>query len=140
MTSEANLKNAILTTNLCASLILISIDANQIKQVLINLIQNAFEAMPEGGGEVEIRLTPNVDEHCVEISISDNGVGISEKQINEIFNPFFTTKENGLGLGLSICYRIIESHNGNIHIKSNAEQGTQFVVSLPLAYDIQDDH
>lgn len=58
MTSEANLKNAILTTNLCASLILISIDANQIKQVLINLIQNAFEAMPEGGGEVEIRLTP----------------------------------------------------------------------------------
>lgn len=140
MTSEANLKNAILTTNLCASLILISIDANQIKQVLINLIQNAFEAMPEGGGEVEIRLTPNVDEHCVEISISDNGVGISEKQINEIFNPFFTTKENGLGLGLSICYRIIESHNGNIHIKSNAEHGTQFIVSLPLAYDIQNDH
>ncbi|SFL15463.1 PAS domain S-box-containing protein [Paenibacillus sp. 1_12] len=132
MTSQANLKNAILTTDLCITLILISIDANQIKQVLINIIQNAFEAMPEGGGEVEISLTPNLQDNCVEITISDNGVGISEKQINEIFNPFYTTKENGLGLGLSICYRIIESHNGNIQIKSNTKYGTKFIITLPF--------
>jgi two-component system, sporulation sensor kinase E len=131
MTIQGNLKNVILKINLCAPPIMIYMDAVQMKQVLINLIQNAFEAMPSGG-EVEINLTDDTGDDDVVISIADNGVGITEAQLKEIFTPFFTTKDNGLGLGLSICYRIVENHNGKIQIKSNPGVGTQFSIILPL--------
>jgi two-component system, sporulation sensor kinase E len=132
MTIQGNLKNMVLKENLCTPLIMIYMDAVQMKQVLINLIQNAFEAMPSGG-EVEISLSyDSVDPNNVVIGISDIGIGITDEQMKEIFTPFFTTKDNGLGLGLSICYRIIENHNGRIQIKSNPGAGTTFNIILPI--------
>ncbi len=131
MTSQANFSNIILTTDLCETPLPIFIDSIQIKQVLINLIQNAFEAMPKGG-QVDIRLTCNKKQNTAVVTIRDYGVGISKDQMKNVFNPFFTTKENGLGLGLSICYRIIENHNGKIQMKANEERGTQFSITLPL--------
>ncbi|WP_018756144.1 ATP-binding protein [Paenibacillus terrigena] len=131
MTSQANFNNIILTTDLYELPLPIYIDSVQIKQVLINLIQNAFEAMPKGG-QVDIRLTCNKKQNTAVITIRDYGIGISKDQMKNVFNPFFTTKENGLGLGLSICYRIIENHNGKIQIKASEERGTKFSITLPL--------
>lgn len=131
MTSQANLQDTVLKTELCEPPMMIFIDGVQIKQVLINLIQNAIEAMPDGG-EVDIRLALDTENNYAEISICDTGVGIDEEQLKEIFNPFFTTKDNGLGLGLSICYRIIENHNGKIQIKSTSSGGTQFIILIPF--------
>jgi two-component system, sporulation sensor kinase E len=132
MTIQGNLKNMFLKVILCAPLIMIYMDAVQMKQVLINLIQNAFEAMPSGG-EVEINLNyDSTDTNYIVISISDIGIGITDEQMKEIFTPFFTTKDNGLGLGLSICYRIVENHNGRIQIKSIPGAGTTFSIILPI--------
>ncbi|QGQ96335.1 PAS domain-containing protein [Paenibacillus psychroresistens] len=132
MTIQGNLKNMLLTVNLCNPLIMIYIDAVQMKQVLINLIQNAFEAMPSGG-EVEIGLSyDSLDPNIIVISISDIGTGITDEQMKDIFTPFFTTKDNGLGLGLSICYRIVENHNGKIQFKSTPGVGTTFTIILPI--------
>jgi signal transduction histidine kinase len=132
MTSQANFNNVIITTDLCEPDLSLYIDSIQIKQVLINLIQNAFEAMPRGG-QVDIRLSIHKELNMAMITIRDYGVGISEEQMNHVFNPFFTTKENGLGLGLSICYRIIENHGGSIQIKTPVGRGTQFTISLPIS-------
>jgi two-component system, sporulation sensor kinase E len=131
MTIQGNMKNMVLKVDLCAPPIMIYMDAVQMKQVLINLIQNAFEAMPSGG-EVDISLTYDSEDNFVVIGIADIGVGITEEQLKEIFTPFFTTKDNGLGLGLSICYRIVENHNGKIQIKSIPGIATQFSIILPL--------
>jgi PAS domain S-box-containing protein len=110
-------------------------DKNQIEQVLLNLISNARDAMevkPEK--ELTIRTYPNRNGRQVKIGIRDTGIGMTEEQIEQIFNPFFTTKDSdkGVGLGLSICYRIIEAHQGKIEVKSTLNAGTEFIVSLPV--------
>ena len=106
------------------------IDHEQIRQVLVNLIINAVEAMPEGG-TIEI-ITRRNEEDQIEIILSDTGCGISRDHVKEIFNPFFTTKEKGTGLGLSIVQRIIDEQGGNIKVDSTINQGTQFIISLPM--------
>jgi len=110
-------------------------DKNQIEQVLMNLISNAWDAM-EGKHEKEltIRTYLRQDERQVKIGIRDTGIGMTEDQIEQIFNPFFTTKDSGkgVGLGLSICYRIIEAHQGKIEVTSTLGTGTEFLVSLPV--------
>ena len=98
--------------------------------MLVNLILNALEAMPEGG-TIEI-ITRRNEEDQIEIILSDTGCGISKDQVREIFNPFFTTKERGTGLGLSIVQRIINEQCGKIEVDSRLNQGTQFVISLPM--------
>jgi signal transduction histidine kinase len=109
-------------------------DPQQIEQVLINLIQNAIQAMPEGG-----KLTLAVGEynHSAIIQIQDTGVGIPEENLKKIFDPFFTTKPigEGTGLGLSVSYGIIKNHDGDILVKSKVGKGTIFTIRLPLAED-----
>ncbi|RBW70732.1 ATP-binding protein [Bacillus taeanensis] len=109
----------------------LSVDEMQIKQVIINLIQNAIDAMPDGG-KITISLKRNFDKNKVEVHVCDEGEGMSEKQINNISTPFFTTKEKGLGLGLAICHRIIELHKGSLNVFSKKQEGTNFVISLPI--------
>ena len=106
------------------------IDQEKIRQVLVNLILNALEAMPEGG-TIEI-ITRRNEEDQIEIILSDTGCGISKDHLQEIFNPFFTTKERGTGLGLSIVQRIINEQGGKIKVSSTINQGTQFIISLPM--------
>ncbi|MFW6146871.1 MAG: PAS domain S-box protein [Thermodesulfobacteriota bacterium] len=110
-------------------------DKNQIEQVLLNLISNARDAMEskeEKALTIQTRL--NQKGKQVEISVRDTGVGMTDEQIEKIFNPFFTTKDSdkGIGLGLSICYRLIEAHQGKIEVKSTLNKGTEFLVSLPV--------
>jgi two-component system NtrC family sensor kinase len=107
-------------------------DANQVQQVMINLLFNAAEAMPEGG-LIAIRAAVAADRTVV-VSVADTGVGIPETALPHIFRPFFTTKQKkGMGLGLSICERIVRSHGGHIAVESRPGQGTTFHLHFPLA-------
>jgi signal transduction histidine kinase len=108
-------------------------DAEQIEQVLINLITNASQAMREGGGELRIRCQHSWlrGEAALRVEISDTGGGIPPKLMRNIFNPFFTTKEEGTGLGLPISHRIIEHHQGEIEVINTAD-GACFSIILPV--------
>jgi two-component system NtrC family sensor kinase len=110
----------------------IAVDSNKIKQVFLNLMLNAAEAMPEGGSlSIKSRLSEN--EKYVEIEFTDTGLGIPEENINKLFDPFFTTKSGGTGLGLAVSYGIIEQHKGKIEVRSKQGQGSTFVVRLPIS-------
>jgi two-component system sporulation sensor kinase A len=105
-------------------------DENQIKQVFINLLKNAIEAM-SGGGTIHI-IIRQFDSHQIRVRIVDHGIGIPDQIIAKIGEPFLTTKENGTGLGLMVCYRIIEAHKGTMIIKSKEGHGTTIDIDLPL--------
>jgi signal transduction histidine kinase len=104
-------------------------DANQLHQVLINLIKNALEAMPEGG---KITISSRVRGTNAEISIADTGEGMTPEVAANIFQPYFTTKETGTGLGLANCQSIIQEHGGSILVESHPGRGTTFTILLPL--------
>jgi two-component system NtrC family sensor kinase len=107
-------------------------DATQLRQVLLNIILNSCEAMNTGGILTITTAFLDKRKKVVQVEISDNGVGINEKDISKIFDPFFTSKEQGTGLGLSVVYGIISSHHGTIQVKSNVEEGTTVVIKLPV--------
>jgi two-component system NtrC family sensor kinase len=112
-----------------ASLPLISADEKQIQEVIMNLLNNARDAMPTGG---EITINTSLDSEYLKINIKDSGVGMDDKTLTRVFEPFFTTKEKGTGLGLSVCYGIIKAHSGKIEVKSQPQKGTTVHVWLPL--------
>jgi two-component system, NtrC family, sensor kinase len=110
---------------------------HELQQLLVNLILNAVDAMPQGG-RLTISTAPHkVDPQGVEIRIEDTGQGIARENLNRIFDPFFTTREpgRGTGLGLSICSRIVESMSGRIEVESEWGRGSAFIVVLPAAPD-----
>lgn len=108
----------------------IMIDKEQIKQVLINIIQNSFDAMSRGG-KLMIRAAAAQGESAVKISVKDSGCGMDRKIVERIFKPFYTTKENGTGLGLSVSRQIIENHSGRIEVDSAPGKGTTINLYLP---------
>lgn len=110
---------------------LVLVDRIQIQQVLVNLIRNALEAM-QASNRRELTITtkkPKPD--TIEISVADTGTGISQEIADHLFQPFFTTKPHGMGVGLSISRTIIEDHGGQIWIEPNPGGGTIFKISLP---------
>lgn len=104
-------------------------DSDQIHQVLLNLLLNSIQAI-EGQGRITVEIEPR-DESAA-ILVSDTGRGISPEHLPNIFRPFYTTKGNGTGLGLSLARRIVEEHHGRIDVTSSVGQGTKFAVLLPL--------
>ncbi len=106
-------------------------DEAMLRQVLLNLAINACQAMPDGG---TLRITcADAPRGRVEIRVSDTGVGISQEHLGKIFDLYFTTKEDGTGLGLSMVYRIVQMHDGEIDVESTPGRGTTFKVLLPRA-------
>lgn len=107
-------------------------DALQLQQVIVNLVVNALQAMPDGG---KLTLSTYRSPEFVYLSVEDTGIGISEEVINQIFNPFFTTKEvgKGTGLGLSVVHGIITSFKAKITVGSKEGKGTTFVIEFPIA-------
>ena len=105
------------------------IDVAQIKQALVNLVKNASQAMTKGG-VLSVQTDSGVD--GVVVSIADTGGGIPQEQINRIFEPFYTTKKKGTGLGLMIVQRIVRDHGGRIDLESRVGKGTTFRIWLPL--------
>jgi two-component system, NtrC family, sensor histidine kinase HydH len=106
-------------------------DPELLKQVLLNLVINAFQAMPEGG-EVALAARPSGDKLLIQIK--DEGSGIREEDRDKIFDPFFTTKENGTGLGLPVAHQIVEQHGGILTAEANPGKGMTFSVLLPLRH------
>jgi len=116
-------------TKLARQLTATPIDATQIQQVLVNLVKNASQAMTTGG---TLTLQTGENSDAVWVSVADTGGGIPQEQLNRIFEPFYTTKKKGSGLGLMIVQRIVRAHNGRIELESNVGKGTTFRIWLPL--------
>jgi two-component system, sporulation sensor kinase E len=116
-------------TKLARQLPFAPIDPMQIQQVLVNLIKNAMHAMTRGG---TLKLQTGEGTDGVWISVADTGGGIPQEQINRIFEPFYTTKKKGSGLGLMIVQRIVRAHGGRIELESHVGRGTTFGIWLPL--------
>jgi len=109
-------------------------DRVQLQQVIINLVMNGIEAMAPvtvRQRELWIRSRPH-QEHQILVAVQDSGVGIDPEQMDRIFNPFFTTKEDGMGMGLSICRSIIEAHGGELWALPNERSGATFQFTVPI--------
>jgi signal transduction histidine kinase len=112
---------------------------DQILEVFLNVCMNAVEAMQTHGGTLSIDMVLPIDRDQVGVKFSDSGPGINTEIIEHLFEPFTTTKENGLGLGLSICYGIIQRHGGQMMVDSQPGLGTTFTIWLPLAVQGQEE-
>jgi signal transduction histidine kinase len=107
-------------------------DLSQLNQVVINLIVNALQAMPQGG---DLKIQTSCEGNHVLLIVEDTGIGMSDEVLEKIFTPFFTTKEvgQGTGLGLPVVHGIITSHGGSVSVKSKMGRGTRFEIQLPAA-------
>ncbi|WP_339149538.1 MULTISPECIES: ATP-binding protein [unclassified Sutcliffiella] len=126
--SEAFIHQVVIEVEHPDEYIWLNCEPNQLKQVLINTIKNGMEAMPNGG---KITIQTKVMEGFVHLSIMDEGTGIPEEVINKVGQPFFTTKEQGTGLGLMVSMKIIENHGGQLTIHSQANKGSTVEILLP---------
>ena len=122
-------ENIELTKRLDTSLPEVEIDTDQVRQVLVNIITNAVQAMPEGG---KLTIGARAVDNFLQVEITDTGVGIPEDAIEKVFDPLYTTRAKGIGLGLAVCQSIIERHEGHIEVASKMRKGTTFTVRLPL--------
>lgn len=104
-------------------------DERFLRQMLINLLKNAKAAMPDGG---MIRLLTGSSDEFVHITVEDTGTGIPEDILNKIFEPYFTTKIDGTGLGLTMVYKVVKGHGGDITVQSREGSGTRFTIQLPI--------
>jgi two-component system NtrC family sensor kinase len=107
-------------------------DSTQLRQVFLNIILNSCEAMNNGGILTITTTFSDKRKKVVRVEITDNGLGIDDKDLSKIFDPFFTSKEQGTGLGLSVVYGIISSHHGTIQVRSKMGEGTTIVIKLPV--------
>jgi PAS domain S-box-containing protein len=109
-------------------------DRVQLQQVILNLIVNAVEAMSGvGEGSRELQISAEIDaSNCVLVAVRDSGPGLHPASLERLFNPFYTTKSSGMGMGLSICRSIVDAHGGRIWATANVPQGATFQVTLPL--------
>jgi signal transduction histidine kinase len=124
-----------LVTDLCGDLPWISVDRNQIKQVILNLIHNALHAMPTGGELLIKTERRSRDQRSwLTVSLKDSGTGIAPENLERVFEPFFTTRsrDGGTGLGLSVTYGIVTDHGGLIEVESKVGKGSLFTVWLPV--------
>lgn len=126
---ELENRNLHVKTKLARQMPLTPIDATQIQQVLVNLVKNAIQAMTKGG---TLSIQTGEGSEAVWFSVTDSGGGIPEELLNRIFEPFYTTKKKGTGLGLIIVQRIIRAHGGHIEVESQVGRGTTFRIWLPL--------
>ncbi len=109
----------------------IMIDRQQIEQVIMNLITNASEALKKSDKDKSIKIATRFEQQSVIVKVSDSGPGISKLEAKKIFNPFYTTKSDGSGIGLSICQRIIADHKGTIAVSQSAAGGAEFSIRIP---------
>jgi signal transduction histidine kinase len=135
--NQAVLKGIEIVSECAADTPSVMADSEQIKQVLHNLILNAFQAM-SGGGKLTVRLSTDTTPGWVRLEVTDTGLGIAPEHFSRLGEAFFTTKEEGTGLGLAISYRIIEDHQGRIEVLSEEGKGTTFLIKLPVAVESED--
>ncbi len=127
--AEIEQRDILAEEDLTDGLPLLEVDRNQLKQAFYNIVRNSFQAMGAGG---ILRITTGMDDTFVYITFSDTGGGISTENMNKLFQPYFTTKETGSGLGLLIVRRIIREHGGEIDIVSTEGKGVALTIRLPF--------
>lgn len=115
---------------------IMNLDRQQIKQAMINLVDNAIPMIQRETGRIEITLTHDPILKSIRIEVTDNGVGIPDEDKIRLFEPYFSTKKTGMGLGLTIVSTIISDHNGMINVQDNIPQGAKFVIELPTLSDL----
>src|SRR4030066_563381 len=136
---ESESKKIRMVTDMNAHLPKVYANYEEIKQAFLNIVKNAFEAMPEGGQLTITTCRKSDSPKYIEVTFTDTGIGIKKENSNNLFNPFFTTKIRGTGLGLAICRRIIsERHHGKIYIESDENKGATVKVELPIGRRLGD--
>ncbi len=130
LSSEASLYNVQINSRFPEEPIMIECEPNQLKQLFINIIKNAIEASINGGTVMIVLKQEN--ELQISIMINDNGCGISQERLKKIGEPFYSSKEKGTGLGLTVSFRIVQTHKGSIHFDSQKNNGTSVLISLPI--------
>jgi signal transduction histidine kinase len=135
--TQAKEKNAEITREFDLSLPKVWIDKEQMKQVFMNLILNAIQAMNDGGSivistRISARSNAELIKEYVQVGIRDTGVGIPEENLEHIFDPFFTSKDEGSGLGLAVSHQIVQEHGGFLTVESTVGKGTVFFVHVPV--------
>ena len=135
--TDATVRNTVIKTEFDTNLPFVSGDRIQLQQVLLNLISNSFDALESNQGEREILIrTSRKDTDTIIVEVKDSGCGIPAHDIPKLFTHFFTSKPDGLGMGLSISRSIVESHGGRLDVKNNPERGATFYFTIPV--DIKD--
>ncbi len=135
--TEAVIKGVDLTRELPPEKLPVEADRVQLQQVLLNLVTNAFEAS-EGVEEATLQITARATEGSAEVAVRDNGRGIEGQGVEDLFEPFHTTRTEGLGLGLEISRSIVEAHGGRLWASENEDAGLTFRFTIPLATDTDD--
>ncbi len=114
----------------------IKADDKRLHEVFMNVIKNARESMPDGG---DITIITGEENGVILVEIRDEGEGIQEENIKKVFDPFFSTKLKGLGLGLSVCYGIIKDHGGEMHFESETGKGSRLLITFPVVNEDRKD-
>ena len=133
--SEATIKNITMSLCLMNNNTQVLINEHELRQVLINLLKNSIEAIETSSNFHEngmISITTEVSEHHAYIHVIDNGCGISNENMKKLFTPFFTTKERGTGIGLSLCKEIIDHNDGHLFASTIQKAGTKFTIKFPI--------
>lgn len=128
--NEFHLQHVRIEKNLSKDIEKLFLDENQIEQVFINLLLNALHAVDDSG-LITVQSAMDAERNSIHVEVADNGCGIAAGDIKNIFEPFFSTKANGTGLGLAVSYGIIRNHQGDLRVFSEPGQGTRFVIKLP---------
>lgn len=129
LSPEADEKNIEVVSDVEKFLPRIEMDSRYLRQSLLNIVENAFAAMPGGG---RLTISVKLDGNFEIITIKDTGTGIDEDHLSKIFEPYFTTKASGTGLGLTVVYKVIKEHRGDIFVASEPGKGTVFTIKLPV--------
>jgi signal transduction histidine kinase len=129
--NEFRLRHVDLELQLSENMVKTLLDENQIEQVFINLLLNAIHAVEENG-RVTIQTAVDSETNKIRVEITDNGCGIAADDIKKIFEPFYSTKTKGTGLGLAVSYGIVKNHQGDIRVYSVLRQGTRFTLDFPI--------
>ena len=130
--AELKEKGISLKMHLAVSLPKVLADSTLIQQSILNLVKNAIQAMPEGKKDPEISISTFIEGDMVKISVADNGCGMTEEQMSKIFEPYYTTKSSGTGLGLTVLFKIMKQHEGDVTVRSTPGAGSEFTLQIPV--------
>ncbi len=130
--NEFHLRHVRVEKKLAENMVETMLDVDQMEQVFVNFLLNGVEAIRKEEGTIKIRSGVDLDNRYVRVEVEDSGEGIPPEDMEKIFEPFFSTKSKGTGLGLAVNFGIVEKHGGRIHVSSKLGKGTLFTVEIPL--------
>ena len=130
--AELEEKGVNLRVHLATSLPKVLADASLMEQSILNLVKNAIQAMPEDRTDPQITISTYMESDMVKVSVLDNGCGMTEEQMSKVFEPYFTTKSSGTGLGLTVLFKIMKQHGGDVVVHSTYGEGSEFILQVPI--------